>query len=284
MMSSQESPDDDFHYPAEPIEDFKHKCACGWEDCRRYQQFFTDRLNKRVPEYRGGLCRHLDLSGNQEKQVAWRKAVLSNIFGTARDWSNVYVARHHWTAEQNKFFDQTKKRLSTPLPRSVVKNMSAAFDEEDKIMTDNGPLFFNTPNVPLAVIKKEVESSLKRSERASKRQEASEAAMAEKAAKREERLENERERKYRELTYEQFLRMNNNFVLQSEEIRRLRRENKELKQKADKAALEARNEIEQLEKKLQTKEDSRSFGTCRWRDPALYLTRILASSVFIRQT
>ena len=48
--------------------------------------------------------------------------------------------------------------------------------------------------------------------------------------------------------------MNNNFILQSEEIRRLHRENKELMQKANKA----KSEIEELMKKLQTKEDSAS--------------------------
>ena len=157
MMSVSKSGEDDFKYPPKPITYLSHECICGWEECRHYQQFFTDHLNTREPDYHGGLCQCLDLSGSDKKQVAWHKAVLSNIFGNVEELSFVPVAWHHWSIEQNKYFDQNNKMPLTPLPQSVVKKMSTAFDEEDQIMTKNGPLFFNTPNVPLASIKAEVE-------------------------------------------------------------------------------------------------------------------------------
>ena len=130
----------------QPSMDVTHSatCICGWgDDCRKIQRILTD-----ANDPRGGRCKELDMSQSTPKAIAWRSAVVYNLFVDERsvqNWGHVFVARHHWSMKQLTIFD-SGKRPSTPVKFTVAKDSAYVFDPRWKV--EGTRLFFHVPNVP----------------------------------------------------------------------------------------------------------------------------------------
>ena len=111
-------------------------------------------------DIRGEACIRLDLSGDTEIKKKLRQAVLKNL-GTNEDSikniKDVIVARHHWTLNQlHYFFGQgIKHRILTPMPYQDIIKIAHAVERTMCTKRRGKDYFYNLPNHPFALIRKD---------------------------------------------------------------------------------------------------------------------------------
>jgi len=184
-------------------------CICNWDDCKQMREIFAARLNDGQDEIRGGPAVRLHLEGDGRKKSKWRDAVVTNLHATAaniKDWTQVFVVRHHWSVDQLKYFfgGEKRRRPGTPVPIDVMKSLADPFDPEDQINENNKVLYFHSPNHPHEQVQTAAFGSKERNNRSQIRQASREMQLAAYEQKRQDDIVKRRRLEFENLTVETY--------------------------------------------------------------------------------